>query len=89
MTVQSLVPTPLKEPSLTNTSLLLLGTLLGLLEHLLDDLLLLDEEGTDDTVAHAVTASGATVCSLDSLLGLGDLGVLAGAQGRDLIASSR
>lgn len=42
---------------MTNTSLLLLGTLLGLLEHLLDDLLLLDEEGTDDTVAHAVTAS--------------------------------
>lgn len=62
---------------------LLLASLL-LLEHLLHDLLLLDEECAHDTVADAVTASRATVGALDGLLGLGDLGVLAGAEGGDL-----
>lgn len=54
--------------------------LLRLLEHLLDDLLLLDQEGTDDAVLDAVCASRATICALDGLLGAGDLSVLAGAE---------
>lgn len=63
---------------------LALGALLLLLQHLLDDLLLLDEEGAHDAVAHAVAAPRATVGALDGLLGLGDLGVLAGSEGGDL-----
>ena len=65
-------------------NLFLLAALLLLLQHLLDNLLLLDQEGTDDAVAHAVAAAGATVGTLDGLLGLGDLGVLAGAESGDL-----
>ena len=64
--------------------LFLLATLALLLEHLLDDLLLLDQEGADDAVTHAVAASRATVGALDGLLGVADLSVLAGAQGGDL-----
>jgi len=64
---------------LTTTTLLLLG----LLHDLLDDLLLLDEEGADDAVTDAVGATGATVGTLDGLLGAGDLGVLARAEGGD------
>jgi hypothetical protein len=56
-----------------------------LLQDLLDDLLLLDEEGSHDAVAHAVTASGTAVGALDGLLGLGDLGVLAGAESGNLV----
>ena len=59
--------------------------LLGLLEDLLDDLLLLDQESTDDTVLDAAGASRSTVGALDGLLGLGDLGVLAGAEGGNLM----
>lgn len=66
------------------SSLFLLLVLALLLQHLLDDLLLLDQESTDNTVTHAVAASRTAVCSLDGLLGLGDLGVLAGSQGGDL-----
>lgn len=62
---------------------LLLASLL-LLHDLLDDLLLLDQESADDSVADTVTASGTAVGSLDGLLGLGDLGVLAGAESGDL-----
>lgn len=62
---------------------LLLASLL-LLHDLLDNLLLLDQESADDSVADAVTASGTTVGSLDGLLGLGDLSVLAGAESGDL-----
>lgn len=65
-------------------NLFLLLALLLLLEHLLDNLLLLDQEGTDDPVPHAVTASGSAIGSLDSLLGLGDLGVLARSESGDL-----
>lgn len=84
------LPTTPKGTLLHHTSsLFLLLALAGLLQHLLDDLLLLNEESTDDTVPDAVTASGATVCALDSLLGLGDLSVLAGAQGRDLRTKSQ
>ena len=64
--------------------LFLLLALLLLLQHLLDNLLLLDQEGADDPVAHAVAAPRATVGTLDGLLGAGDLGVLAGAEGGDL-----
>jgi hypothetical protein len=62
--------------------LLLAGLLL--LENLLHDLLLLNEESTDDTVADTSTAAGTTVGTLNSLLGLGDGGVLARAEGGDL-----
>jgi hypothetical protein len=55
--------------------------LLGLLKHLLDDLLLLDQESTDDAVLDAVGASRSTVGALDGLLGARNLGVLAGAEG--------
>lgn len=67
---------------------LLLGLAL-LLEHLLDDLLLLDQESADDTVTDAVAASGAAVGTLNGLLGLGDLGVLAGAEGGNLWRDSQ
>lgn len=69
---------------LTTTLLLLLG----LLHDLLDDLLLLNEEGADDAVADAVGAAGATVGTLDGLLGAGDLGVLAGTESGDLCCVS-
>lgn len=60
------------------------GLLLRLLEDLLDDLLLLDQEGTDDAVLDAVGAAGTTVGTRDVLLGTRDLSVLTGAEGRDL-----
>lgn len=64
--------------------LFLLLALLLLLQHLLDDLLLLNEESSDDSVTDTATASGTTVGALDGLLGLGELGVLAGSEGGDL-----
>lgn len=73
-------------PHASSLFLLLAGALL--LQHLLDDLLLLDQERADDAVAHAVAAPRTAVCALDGLLGLGDLGVLAGTQGGDLVADS-
>jgi hypothetical protein len=66
------------------TRLFLLRALLLLLQHLLHDLLLLDKEGANDAVADAVTASRATVGTLNGLLGVGDLGVLARAESGDL-----
>ena len=64
--------------------LFLLLALALLLQHLLDDLLLLDQEGTHDAVPDAVAAPRATVRALDGLLGLGDGCVLAGPEGGDL-----
>ena len=58
--------------------------LLRLLENLLDDLLLLNQESTDDAVLDAVGAAGATVGALDGLLWAGNGRVLAWAKGRDL-----
>ena len=58
--------------------------LLRLLEDLLDDLLLLNQESTDDAVLDATGAAGTTVGAADVLLGPGDLGVLAGAEGGNL-----
>lgn len=52
--------------------------------HALDNLGLLDEEGTDDALADAVGAARATVRALDRLDALRDLRVLARAKGRDL-----
>ena len=57
--------------------------LLGLLEHLLDDLLLLDQERADDAVLDAVCASRSTIRTLDGLLGAGDGGIFAGSEGRN------
>ena len=59
--------------------------LLGLLEHLLDDLLLLNQEGANDAVPDAVGAPRTTIGALDGLLGAGDGGVLAGTEGRNLL----
>jgi hypothetical protein len=56
---------------------------LRLLEHLLDDLLLLDQESTDNAVLDAVGASRSTVRTLDGLLGAGDGGIFAGSEGGD------
>ena len=58
--------------------------LLRLLEDLLDDLLLLNQESTDDAVLDATSAAGTTVGAADVLLGAGDLSVLAGAESGDL-----
>jgi hypothetical protein len=55
---------------------------LRLLEHLLDDLLLLDQESADNAVLD-VGASRSTVRTLDGLLGAGDGGIFAGTEGRD------
>ena len=60
------------------------GLLLGLLEDLLDDLLLLDQEGTDNAVLNTASAAGTTVGTANVLLGAGDLSVLAGAESGDL-----
>jgi len=54
--------------------------LLGLLEHLLDNLLLLDQESADNTVLNAAGASRSTIGALDRLLGARDLGVFARAK---------
>lgn len=58
--------------------------LLRLLKNLLDDLLLLNQESTNDTVLDAVGAARTTVGALNGLLWAGDGGVLAWAEGRDL-----
>lgn len=62
--------------------------LLRLLHDLLHDLLLLDQERAGDAVLDAVGAARATVGTLDGLLGSGDVGVFAGAQGWDLYIES-
>ena len=51
---------------------------------LLHDLLLLDQEGTDDAILNTVCAAGSTICALDGLGRLGDLGVFAGTECGDL-----
>lgn len=66
--------------------ILALSRLLRLLQHLLDNLLLLDQERTNDTVLDASGAAGATVGTADVLLGTGDLGVFTGTEGGNLKA---
>lgn len=69
---------------------LLLGGLgrlgvLGLsLDDLLDDLLLLDQESTNDSVTDAVSAAGTTIGTVDGLLAAGDASVLGRTESRDL-----
>jgi len=58
-----------------------------LLQHLLHNLLLLDEEGADDPVLDTATASRSAVGTVDALLGLGNLGILAGSESRDLLTT--
>lgn len=61
--------------------------LLGLgLEDLLDDLLLLDQESTDNAVANAVSATGTTVGTADGLVSLGELSQLARADSLKLLS---
>lgn len=54
--------------------------LLLLLQHSLDDLLLLNQEGSDDSLLDTVGTSGTTVSSLDGLVGLRDRSVLSWSQ---------
>lgn len=61
--------------------------LLRLLEHLLHDLLLLDQERAHDAVPHAVAASRSAIGTLDGLLGFGGRGVFSGSEGWDLFSS--
>ena len=51
-----------------------------ILTYLLDNLGLLNQERTNDTVTDASGTSGSSVGALDGLLALGDLGVLSGAE---------
>jgi hypothetical protein len=63
-----------------NLFLLALG-----LEDLLDDLLLLNQESANNSVADAVGAAGSTIGTADSLLGLGNLSILTGTESNDLV----
>ena len=60
---------------------LALSGLLRLLENLLDNLLLLNQESTDNAVLDTSGAAGTTVGTADVLLGAGDLGVFTGTKG--------
>ena len=62
-----------------------LALLLSLLHDLLDNLLFFNQECANNAVLDAVGTPGTTVGALDGLLGLGDLGVLAGAEGGNLM----
>ena len=61
---------------------------LRLLQHLLHDLLLLDQESSHDPVPHTVAAPRSAICSGDVLLRLGGCGVFAGSEGWDLLVKS-
>jgi hypothetical protein len=82
--ISSLSFIPLSHRPESEMHLFLLLALLLLLQNLLDDLLLLNQESADNAVTDAATASRTTVGTLDGLLGLGDLGVLARAESGDL-----
>merc|ERR1719272_2231379 len=59
------------------------------LQHLLHDLLLLDQEGANDPRAHAASAFRAAVRARHRLLALADARVLNRAQSRDLPGTQR
>ena len=59
--------------------------LLTLLEHLLHNLLLLDQKRPDHPILDAIRTSRSSVRALDGFLGLGDVGVFAGPEGGDLL----
>ena len=70
----------------------LLGLLTGglggiglLLDDLLDDLLLFDQESSDDSLLDGVGAEDTTVGSRDGLVGLGDGSVLSWSHGRNTL----
>lgn len=63
---------------------LALSGLLRLLENLLDNLLLLNQESTDNAVLDTSGAARTTVGTADVLLGAGDLGVFTGTEGGNL-----
>jgi hypothetical protein len=66
------------------------GLLRGLgLQNLLDNLLFLDQESTDNTVAYTGATAGTTVGAGDGLAALGELGVLTGSDGWDLKYKAR
>lgn len=69
--------------TLTRAPLMLL--LLTLLEHLLHNLLLLDQKRPDHPILDAIRTSRSSVRALDGFLGLGDVGVFAGPEGGDLL----
>lgn len=55
------------------------------LQNLFHNLLLLNEEGTDDAVAHTASAARATVSTGDGLAALGEGAHLAGSDGGELL----
>lgn len=73
------------------SSLLLLGLLNGTLllllclENRLDNLLFLNQEGTNDAVTNALGAARATIGASDGTSALGDTAVLLGAEVGDLV----
>lgn len=66
------------------TNLFPLLTLFLFLQDFLDNLLLLNQKSSDDTIANASTASRPTIRSLNCLLWLRNLGILARSQCRNL-----
>ena len=68
---------------------LLFASLLCLLvlQYSLDDLLFLNQECSHNSLLNTVSTSGSTVCSLNGLVGLGNLSVLSWSQGGDTLQS--
>lgn len=62
------------------SSLLLLGSIL---EHTLNNLLLLDQESSNNSVLDTVGTERATICTLNSLSRLGDISEFSGSQSRN------
>lgn len=73
-----------RELNATSRLLGLGGSLLGL-QHLDDDLLLLNQEGAHDTLPQAAVAQDSSVGPADGLLALGHAWPLAGAAGPDAL----
>jgi hypothetical protein len=71
-------------PKQSSREPILMLLLLRLLENLLDNLLLLNQERTNDTVPNTVGTSRSSVRALNGLLGAGDLGVFTGSESWDL-----